>query len=73
MALALTIEHAMWAALQRHVQSMYGTVAKVVPATGPGQPVFLSGYFYVENLCKDIAAAVEATHPITTMTTKQAI
>lgn len=62
MSLAKTIEHALWAALQRHARPMYGTASRVVPATGPGQPVLLSGYFYIENLCKDIATAVEATH-----------
>jgi hypothetical protein len=60
--LAKTIEHAMWSALQRHAQSALGTIAQIVSASGPGQPVKIAGYFFIENLCKDIATAVEATH-----------
>jgi hypothetical protein len=59
MTLAKTIEHALWPALQTHVQSKYGTVAEVIPATGPGQPVCVRGYFFLENVCKDVATAVE--------------
>lgn len=66
MTLAKTIEHALWAALQRHIQSAYGTVAQLAPATGPGQPVKISGFFFIENVCREVATAVEATHPTTT-------
>jgi hypothetical protein len=58
MSLAKTIEQALWAALQRHAQSQHGTIAQVVPAVGPGQPVKVSGFFYVENVCKDVADAL---------------
>lgn len=59
MTLAKTIEHALWAALQRHIQSAYGTVAQLAPATGPGQPVKISGFFFIENVCNEVAATVE--------------
>jgi hypothetical protein len=62
MTLAKTIEHALRSALQTHARPMYGTASRVAPATGPGQPVLLSGYFYIESLCRDVAAAVEVTH-----------
>jgi hypothetical protein len=62
MTLAKTIEHALWAALQRHIQSAYGTVAQLAPATGPGQPVKISGFFFLENVCREVAQAVDATH-----------
>lgn len=55
MTLAKTIEAALWAALERHVQSAYGTVAQVVPASGPGAPVKVSGFFFIENVCREVA------------------
>ena len=66
MTLAKTIEHALWAALQRHIQSAFGTVAQIVPASGPGQPVKIAGFFFIENVAREVAAAVEATHPTAT-------
>jgi len=62
MSLASTIENSLWAALERHARPMFGTPSKVVPATGPGMPVMISGYFFIGQVAADIAAAVKATH-----------
>jgi hypothetical protein len=53
--LAKTIEVALWGALERHVQSAYGTVAQVIPANALGQPVKVSGFFFIENVCREVA------------------
>jgi hypothetical protein len=61
MTLAQKIEHAPRSALQRHVQSALGTVAQIVPTSGPGQPVKIAGFFFLANVCRDVVAMVE-TH-----------
>jgi len=65
-ALEKTIERALWDALTRHAQSAYGTVAMLGAASGPGQPAKVAGFFYLDNVARDIAAAIGVNAPTKT-------
>lgn len=62
MTLEQTIEQALRTSLANRAQSQFGTIALVEA----GNPARVNGYFYLTDVARDIAAAVQAKAVIKT-------